>query len=252
MISSSSSQFVLQYNSLSLQQPVGYTINNDRVVINIAGVTNNRQFDNLSGTLSIELWALQQPFQWGHEFTGQCLAGTTIGELRGEHFIADCTYDLVFEQPKTGHWYLCIMLREWTGLAYETRDAVNFDIPYSVAWQPQVISSKTEKVVEVDFTKTEKKPANEVLPESTTVKATQAASDKQTPKGKVAKKPVEQDGLISINEAALEEVAKLKGVSKKVAKAIVDSRPFANLEELIQVKGLGKKLLDKVKGQIKL
>ena len=76
-------------------------------------------------------WALEHAFQGG-SFFGHSLAGFRVGELQGAHVFRDVSYVCDFTEPPTGTWYLCMMLREWNGVAYETRDFINFDVPYVV------------------------------------------------------------------------------------------------------------------------
>lgn len=61
---------------------------------------------------------------------------------------------------------------------------------------------------------------------------------------------------ISINNASIEELTKLKGIGKRKAKAIVHYRElhgdFQVIEDLLLVKGIGDKLYKKLESQITL
>ncbi|MEL0640858.1 helix-hairpin-helix domain-containing protein [Pseudoalteromonas aliena] len=61
---------------------------------------------------------------------------------------------------------------------------------------------------------------------------------------------------ISINNANAQTLAKLPGIGKMKAQAIVDYREkngeFKDIKDLSQVKGIGKKLLTKLEGKISL
>ncbi|GAB0110372.1 ComEA family DNA-binding protein [Pseudoalteromonas distincta] len=61
---------------------------------------------------------------------------------------------------------------------------------------------------------------------------------------------------ISINNADAQTLAKLPGIGKMKAQAIVDYREkngeFKDIQDLSQVKGIGKKLLTKLEGKISL
>jgi len=217
-------------SSLVLAGNCGYEIQHDQVIITIAEIANNRDADNISGTLAIELWALAQPY-WGGDFNGIALAGNSIGELYGQHFLADCRYSMAFQEPSDGTWYLTLMLREWTEAGYVTRDYINFDVPYIVNTKPSIVRSDESNVINVSFTDNKK------------------TSGKKIPKNaKATKKPTS----VSLNQASLEEIEALKGVSKKLAENIVSERPFESLDEVLKVKGIGSRLLDKIRQFITL
>lgn len=60
--------------------------------------------------------------------------------------------------------------------------------------------------------------------------------------------------VININTASSEELEKLSGVGKAMAKRIVEYRDthggFANKEEIMNVKGIGKKVFETIKNNI--
>lgn len=273
-----------------------YRIEGDRVIITINEIQNQREFNQTSGTLSIELWALRQPHQGG-QFDGIAVAGTQIGEVLGQHFLANCQYDLIFQAPPAGTWYLTLMLREWTEAGFQTRDFVNFDLPYVVTWTPSVVQGNPDNVINVSFAETEDekeeqntsaevkekvstaseikvenraeleekeakaeiktkvesvKPAASVAPaESAKPAASKPAISKPAP-AKPVKVEAEKAQGVSINEASVDEIAAIKGVSKKLAVKIVESRPFENLEQLVKVRGMGEKLLKRIRKEITL
>lgn len=59
---------------------------------------------------------------------------------------------------------------------------------------------------------------------------------------------------VNINTATSEELEKLSGVGKAMAKRIIDYREthggFANKEEIMNVKGIGKKVFEDIKNNI--
>jgi competence protein ComEA len=63
--------------------------------------------------------------------------------------------------------------------------------------------------------------------------------------------PQVQLAKINLNKISLDELSKIKGISKKLAAKIIEYRnlhgEFSNLEELNEVKGIGKQRYEKVK-----
>ncbi|MEZ5453945.1 MAG: hypothetical protein R3E93_14185 [Thiothrix sp.] len=148
---------------LTLNGTASYRVEGDRVIVGIPAIASLRNANAISGTLSVELWALKQPYQGG-DFDGAALAGTRIGELPDQHSLNDCRYDLLFQEPAAGTWHLSLMLREWDGNGYVTRDFVNFDHPYVVNWTPVVLQGGLETVAEAPQA-TEAAPAEAVATE---------------------------------------------------------------------------------------
>ncbi|RLU02404.1 MAG: helix-hairpin-helix domain-containing protein [Ketobacter sp.] len=251
------------HSNLQLNGNCGFNIQNDRVSINIDSIANQRDVDNVSGTLAIELWALKHPYQGGN-FEGVALAGTTIGQILGQHFIPNCQYDLIFKEPPVGNWHIVLMLREWNGLTYETRDAVNFSVPYTASWVPTVIKNPTDNVISVSFNETEKteqpvkkteakkpaQPAAEAEAKAVVNPSAKTAAKKAQP-AKAAKAQNRTDTLC-LNSATQKEIASIKGVSTKLAARLVEARPFKTLDEVLKVKGMGAKLLEKIQDSISL
>ncbi|MGY6277761.1 ComEA family DNA-binding protein [Methylomonas sp. MgM2] len=213
----------------------GYTLQEDQITINVGEVANLRPTGNISGTLSIELWALKQPYG-GEGFNGICLAGTRIGEIQGQHAIHSACLDLDFQEPPEGTWCLALMLREWSGTAYETRDFINFAIPYIAEAKPAVGRRDTSNVINVSFGGDKKA----VYPVAETVKSAMETSPSL---GNESKAKTEE-GAASINHADFDELVSIKGLSKKTAENIVANRPFESFDDVLTVKGVGPRLLN--------
>ena len=204
--------------------PAGFELGDDSATLHAAGITNPRAPDNLSGTLSLELWALTAPYTSGKP-DGVPLAASQLGCLGGQQAWHDVRVDVPLASQPAGSWHIALLLREWTPIGFVTRDYANFAQP--VSW-PETTAAT---------------PAPEAEPATKPAKATAKS------KGKASKaKPA----AVSINTASSAELAAVKGLSKTVATAIVAARPFASLDELLKVKGLGNKLLDKLKGSLTL
>lgn len=105
---------------------VGYRfVDEGRLLVNVGCIRNPRDPNNQSGTLSLELWALPEPYVTG-DFAGHALGGVTLGSLAGGANWNDCAYDLGITPPPAGAYTLVMMLREWVGNGYVTRDHCNF------------------------------------------------------------------------------------------------------------------------------
>jgi DNA uptake protein ComE-like DNA-binding protein len=265
-------------------QNAGYRIESDRVHITCDRIENNRNQSSLSGTLSVEFWALSKPYSGG-AFAGTPLAGTQIGQLMDNAYLEGCHYDLCFAMPPAGEWSLCLMLREWDGQIFNTIDYVNFSLPLVVEPSDQPApKTDLQNVIEVDFGGRQDKEAlpelkrvqgskpNERQPSELTqipakktekksaeapVNPSPSISSKKPLKTKVSsvnRTPVKGSELkvINLNTASLKEVEAIKGVSKTLAKQIVDERPIASVDKLLSLKGMGPKLLEKIKPQISL
>ncbi|MCB1954208.1 MAG: helix-hairpin-helix domain-containing protein [Rhodocyclaceae bacterium] len=228
---------------------VGYRFDGEQVEISVEGVANPRDGANLTGTLSLELWALPAAYQGG-SFQGAPVAGIQIGSLSGQQSLGAMSFSLPAASLPPGEWFLTLMLREWTPAGFVTRDFTRFEQTYVV--EAPAAKAPAAKAPAA------KAPAAKA-PEAAAAKpaAKKAAPVKQpVVAAKPAAKPVEKKAAapaaVALNSASVAEIAAIKGVSKKLAEAIVAARPFKKLSDLTSVKGLGEKLLDKLKGQITL
>lgn len=221
-----------QDTSLTLQN-CGYRIENDRVILSIQRIGNERTEDNLSGTLRLQLCAfLQDEDKHSEQLV---LASTTIGEIKGQHVITDCRYDLLFQQPTAGSWQLALQLSEWDGAEYTLCNSAYFDTLYQVQAIPdqvQAIPANFESTINVD-----EKVAESVTPPSK-IPSTQ----------KVVKKNVigYVDGYRAINKSKVEKILKVKGVPKKLLDKLVAERPFRSEKAVLNVKGMGPAMLNRV------
>jgi hypothetical protein len=264
---------------LALVGNCGYRIQDNRVVINIEEIASRRDQGDISGTLSIELWALTQPYEGGG-FSGTALAGTQIGELYGQHFLANCRYDLLLQEPPAGTWYLTLMLREWTDAGFVTRDYVDFTLPYVVGSKPTVVRGEADNVISVSFAAKKKAAVKSVSEQSATVKAEAPGSEQAKPQATAAKKvptsartpaaeapearlskpqdppnpaaaPGKDEspdaGPVSSSKAGGKEIAATKGSPDTPAEYSVSAPPSNPLDDPLKVKGMGPTLLQKVR-----
>lgn len=201
----------------------GFT--NDQITLDIARIENPRGADNVSGTLALELWALDSPY-CGGAWSGIPVASVVLGTLNGQTEWAGSRFTThAGPLPATGH--LTLMLREWTSAGYVTRD-------YRALARPSITPPAKE----------EAKPQPPV-----------AAKAQPAPTKKAAKTaeptPVAATG-VSINAASAAELSAVKGISDGLARAIVAGRPYAKLDDVVRAKGMGPKLLAKVRADLKL
>jgi hypothetical protein len=193
--------------------------------IAIESIASPRSADNLSGTLALEVWALDAPYAGG-AWRGQPVASLVLGQLSGGSAWTDCHYNVPAVAAGAGA-ALTLMLREWTPAGYLTRDYRNLSVPVPVP--AAVAVAVAEPVVAVV------KPA----------KAEKKVAKKSASKAS-AKPAAEKAETVSVNSASVAELAAVKGVSKAVAEAIVAARPYAKLDDLVRAKGVGAKLLEKI------
>ncbi len=239
-----------------LQGTVCSGFTDDQITFDIARIENPRDADNVSGTLALELWALDTAYVGG-AWAGVPVASLILGTLNGESAWEDCRYT-THAGPLPAEGQLTLMLREWTPAGYVTRD-------YRALARPSVSPAKAERKPKAAAPKAKAKAKVEteietkVEGEAKAKPAAKAASAKKpaTEAAKpVAEKPVAAPaavaGTVSINSASLAELSAVKGISDAVAKAIIAARPFAKLDELTRAKGVGEKLLEKLRGNLKL
>lgn len=231
-----------------LRGHAGYRIEGRRIILEVAAIENPREASNLTGTLALEIWALPQPYSGG-TFNGSPLAAAVLGTLAGQSEWNPPPLDLTFKAPPDGTWHFCLMLREWTGTGYTTRDYINFSEPVTYTAAPLV--SGERPITQAPFT----------TEPTTTHTADPIASPPKTPARRAApkKRPASTEKPvsttlepISVNKASASELSAIKGLSKSVAAAIVAARPFKNLDAILEVKGLGPKLYATLKSSLKL
>ena len=195
-----------------LQGAVGYSVQGAEVVLEAAAVFNPRNADNVSGTLSLELWACPVAEA---ATDGLRLAAAELGRISGQAALPAIERRVAFSAPPAGAFRLALLLREWTAAhGYVTRDRRGFGSIYeSIA--PERPAEKLR-----------------LVPAAAAVAAT--------------------GGLVSIQTGSVEELAAVKGLNLKLAKEIVKARPFASLEELLRVRGIGDKTLVRLKNLLTL
>ena len=86
------------------------------------------------------------------------------------------------------------------------------------------------------------------------VEITENLVSSETLEGNKETKSENKNEVVNINTASAEELEKLSGIGKSMAKRIIDYREthggFANKEEIMNVKGIGKKVFENIKNNI--
>ena len=215
------------------------------VRLSVDGIENPRGADNLSGTLSLELWALDAPYSNGIP-KGVQLAASAIGSLSGQNGWQDLALDLPLAARPAGTWHIALLLREWTAFGYVTRDFTNFPLPLSWEAEAEAVAAPAVEVAAEPVAAAKAVTAAKPAPKAKS--ATKAAAPKAAAPAKASAVPA----TVSVNKASEAELAAVKGLPKAVASAIIAARPFKTLDELVKVKGMGVKMLDKLKGSLSL
>lgn len=197
------------------------TLADGLAALEIGQIRNPREADNLSGTLALEVWALEAPYRGG-AWAGMPVASAIIGCLGGGQCWSSVQHVIPATTPAPDA-VLVIMLREWTGEGYVTRDYRNL----------AANGEATETAPAIQDA------ASIVAPALAAPAEPQAARKKG-------------DARISVNQGSVTELAGVKGISEKLARAIVAARPYASLDALCEAKGMGQKLLTKLRERLTL
>tara|TARA_R110001606_G_scaffold223974_2_gene371997 strand:- start:14709 stop:15398 length:690 start_codon:yes stop_codon:yes gene_type:complete len=216
-------------------QGCGYRIENDRVIISIQRIANDRDEGNLSGTLQLQLCAFHQGIGDSEKIV---LASTILGEMKGQHFLSDCYYDLFFQPPQVGSWQLALQLSEWNGVDYTLCDSAYFDTAYQV----EAPSNPSVPAMQVDELENEKAASTpKIATEHPTVKKPKEVKKNATGYA---------DGYLAINKSKVDKLLKVKGVPKKVLEKLIAERPFHSEKAVLNIKGMGPVMMGKILAEL--
>ncbi|WP_194266245.1 helix-hairpin-helix domain-containing protein [Dechloromonas sp. H13] len=233
------------------------------VELAIETIANPRAADNLSGTLVLEVWALDAPYAGG-SWSGSPVASLVLGVLGGSGEWSANRFTLSGAMPAAGA-ALTVMLREWTPAGYVTRDYRNFAAAPATVEKAVVAKPATAAKPAVTGTAAaaatlvKAKPAAAARPAvaakpAEIAKAPAARTEKPAaqPAGKVGAAKPASGKAVSVNTASEAELSAVKGLPPAVARAIVAARPYATLDEVCKAKGMGPKLLARLRDQLAL
>ncbi|MBS1160992.1 MAG: hypothetical protein H6R15_3411 [Proteobacteria bacterium] len=224
----------------SLMGEVGCSVADGIAALTIEAISNPRAADNLSGTLNLEVWALDAPYAGG-SWAGTPVASLVLGVLAGGSAWTACHFDVPAAMPAEGA-ALTVMLREWTPAGYVTRDYRNFvAAPVKAEEAPAVVA---ESIVETTAAVVAKPAKAAKTPAAEEKKAVAEPAKKSAKKAAASKAVVK---AVSVNKASEAELLAVKGLPPSVARAIIAARPFATLEDVCRAKGMGPKMLAKLR-----
>lgn len=260
-----------RFNLPRLDGSVSYALATDHTVISVDGISNPRAADNLSGSLVLELWALPEPYRGG-AFSGILIGSDYVGELAGQAQWTQLSARLPACELPAGRWHLTLMLREWVGNNYLTRDYRGFSLtvdgplpapPTVVTAAPapaefETAATECASLASADtpvVAAGEAVEAVEAIEPVASSPAVEAAQPKAAPRksAKNAKSgKSSKTGQVSINQSGLSELSWLRGINDHLAAAIIAGRPWKAVDDLLEVKGIGPKLLEKLRPQVRL
>lgn len=264
-----------QFPSLALEGAVDVQLRDDQAAVSVARVRNLRQPELLSGSISIELWATKEPYSGGKP-EGHWLGGMNLGQLLGQNSFESLQFNLEQLQRPEGGWAMSLLLREWNGFEMITRDYRALP-PLLASTVVSLADAKAEAKIDTKIeAKTEAKaepkaepkaeaeaPATSASePETAAPKATAAAKTTAAPATAApakAEAPAKTEApakalisLPSVNTSDAETLMLVKGISPRLAKLIVQGRPYEQLSDLSKVRGIGMKMVNKLRDQITL
>jgi DNA uptake protein ComE-like DNA-binding protein len=239
------------FNVPALRGDVTPMIDAEQVTLRADRIENPRTAENLSGTLALELWALDEAYRGAEQFKGTALAGVELGRLRGQAAWSDVELRAPADVLEA-HTYLIVMLREWTASGYVTRDYRNLPRPAAapravVAEAPAAVAAVAPAAVAAVA------PAAvaAVAPAAVAAVAPAAVAKLSQP-AVVEPAKAATSTLVSVQHATLELLAAVPGLNKKLAQEIVKARPFRSLDDLTKVRGIGEKTLRKLRAVLTL
>jgi DNA uptake protein ComE-like DNA-binding protein len=243
-----------------LAGPVGYQVHGDQVVLQASEIVNPRIMGNSSGSLALELWAFPES---GAAPEGLRLAAAEIGCVSGQYWLPSVERRVAFSAPPAGRYRMAMLLCEWTTAdGYFARDRRDLETIYEraaeerAAEEPRAVpAAAVAAPVKVPTVATPVAPATTptvATPVAVATEPTVAIPVATAIAPTVAAAVAAPTGLVSIQTASTDELARVKGLTLKIAKEIVKARPFASVDDLIRVRGIGEKSLAGLKRLLKL
>lgn len=103
-----------------------YQYSGSNVVITVNKISNLSS-SGTSGSLQLELWAFGSPYDGGQQL-GYRLADYQLNTLSAGFFYSNVSVSTPGTRPPPGTWYLALLVTEWNGSTWITRDyALTFE-----------------------------------------------------------------------------------------------------------------------------
>ncbi len=246
-----------QFTQPRLDGAVGYQFGDNTVRLSVERIANPREAGSVSGTLALELWALDAPYSGG-AFAGSLVGGVQIGSLEGQSEWRDVAVNADTAALAAGTWNLVLMLREWTPAGFVTRDYSNFANPHVVVPAQSVEVAVEVAAVEAPVAEQQaepaaapakaaaEKPAVAAAPKAAAapaaVEAKPAAAEKPAVEAKPAAAAKTSKAAKPATEAkaAPAKTASVTSIDKASKAKALPSVNESSAEELASVKGLSK------------
>jgi hypothetical protein len=245
-----------------IEGAAGYRLSQDKTVsIQVDRVVNTRASENLSGTLSLQLWALAEPYRGG-ELRGTLLASQELAPLSGQCTLSPGELHCVLNTPRDGERHVLLALCEWTSAGYLPRDYCNFIEAYrgpesspAIA-APELVAAPVPAREQELAAAPDHAPVRELVaapvpvhvreavaaPERVPEEVVSAPVPARVPEANAAPVPAPEQpekARPSLNTASAEELARVAGISLKLASLLIKARPFKSFEQLRTVRGIG-------------
>jgi hypothetical protein len=111
--------------SIAMSGIVGYESFGNFVTLSAKRVDNFRAEGSISGSLSLQLWAIDQPY-YGQGLYGYKMGEANLGTLPGGYYISDISRTVAFDEPPRGYYNMVLVIGEWNGYKYIIFDWYNF------------------------------------------------------------------------------------------------------------------------------
>jgi DNA uptake protein ComE-like DNA-binding protein len=191
----------------------GYNITeHGSVALRAERVINPRELGNLTGSLVLQLWAVEAPYQDG-ELRGTLMASAELGQLAGQESLESCELYSALNLPTRSTQHVVLALSEWTAQGYLLRDYCNFAEAYAGPWRNEETFAATPPAAAPSEPRKLEQPA----PESKAQKPAEAAKAAPVEAAKAA--PVEAAKAAPVEAAKAAPVEAAKAAPVEAAKA---------------------------------